>query len=442
VSKFEKLYSLLMKRSPDGEAELTPEVRDNIPANGLRIVSANAMQSSGDQLVNASTVLPWLFATLGVPHALTGLLVPIRESGSMLPQAFLTPLVLRVQYRKWIFIAGALIQALAVGAMALVAALVDGATAGISILIALAVFSLGRCLTSIASKDVQGRTIPKGERGQINGLATTASGFVAITLGLAIRFFGGESLSQVQLAWLLALGATFWVGVALLYSGIREPASEPETTPEQRSATSSNNFSGLYRLLRDDRKFRHFVTVRSLLLVSSLSPPLIVTLSIQYDAQSLAGLGGFVIASGIASLLGGRIFGRLADRSSKQLMSVGAAVASILVILTVLLAAIPDLLGGGWGTNLLFILVYFLLTLMHTGVRVGRKTYVIDMAEGDQRTAYVAVSNTALGLVLLLFGGISSALATIHIFWALLFLAATGLVGVYAGARLPEVSKR
>src|SRR5699024_3943716 len=273
--------------------------------------------------------------------------------------------------RKWIFIAGALIQALAVGAMALVAALVDGATAGISILIALAVFSLGRCLPSIASKDVQGRTIPKGERGQINRLATTASGCVAI------RFFGGESLSQVQLAWLLALGATFWVGVALLYSGIREPASEPETTPEQRSATSSNNFSGLYRLLRDDRKFRHFVTVRSLLLVSSLSPPLIVTLSIQYDAQSLAGLGGFVIASGIASLLGGRIFGRLADRSSKQLMSVGAAVASILVILTVLLAAIPDLLGGGWGTNLLFILVYFLLTLMHTGVRVGRKTYVI-----------------------------------------------------------------
>ena len=442
MSKYEKLYSLLMKRNPDGEAELTPEVRDSVPTNGLRIVSANAMQSSGDQLMNASTVLPWLFATLGVPHALTGLLVPIRESGSMLPQAFLTPLVQRARYRKWVFIAGALIQAFAVGAMALVAALVDGVSAGISILIALAVFSLGRCLTSIASKDVQGRTIPKGERGQINGLATTASGFVAITLGLAIRFFGGESLSQFQLAWLLALGAAFWVGVGLLYSGIREPAPEPEVTSSQRTTTTSNSFGDLYRLLRDDRAFRHFVTVRSLLLVSSLSPPLIVTLSIHHGAQSLAGLGGFVIASGIAALLGGRIFGRLADRSSKQLMSIGAAVASTLVILTVLLVAIPDLLGGGWGTNLLFILVYFLLTLIHTGVRVGRKTYVIDMAEGDQRTAYVAVSNTALGLVLLLFGGISSALATLHIYWALLFLAAAGLVGVYSGSRLPEVSKR
>src|SRR5699024_5061889 len=226
-----------MKRNLDGEDELPPETQKNVASNGMRIVSANALQSSGDQLVNAATVLPWLFATLGVPTALTGLHVPIRESGSMLPQALLTPLVLRVQYRKWVFIAGAFVQALAVGAMALIAALAAGLTAGISILLALAVFSLGRCLTSIASKDVQGRTVPKGERGQINGLATTASGIVAITLGLAIRFFGGESLSQVQLAWLLALGATFWVGVALLYSGIREPASEPETTPEQRSAT-------------------------------------------------------------------------------------------------------------------------------------------------------------------------------------------------------------
>src|SRR5699024_12558193 len=94
----------------------------------------------------------------------------------------------------------------------------------------------------------------------------------------------------------------------------------------------------------------------------------------------------------------------------------GDAVAVVVVILAVLVAALPDLRGGGLVTNLLFMLVYFLLTLMHTVVRVGRKTYVIDMAEGDQRTAYVAVSNTAVGLVLLLVGVVSSALATVHIY--------------------------
>lgn len=424
---------------------MPPKVRNTLASNGLRIVSANALQSSGDQMVNAATVLPWLFATLGVPPALTGLLVPIRESGSMLPQAFLTPVILRARYRKWVFVVGAIVQALSVGGMALTAALVEGLMAGLMILVALTGFSLGRCLTSISSKDVQGRTIPKGQRGQINGLATTAAGLVAITLGLAIRFFGGADLTNVQLAWLLAVAATLWVGVGLIYTRIREPATEAdhqelESDPSDMT-DSPNTFVNMYRLLRDDKPFRHFVTVRSLLLVSSLSPPFVVTLSIQQGADSLAGLGGFIIASGIAALVGGRIFGGLADRSSKQVMSIGAGLASAIVIITVIIAAIPDLLADGWITNLVFIAVYFALTLMHTGVRVGRKTYIVDMAEGNQRTTYVAVSNTALGLVLLLVGGISSALATIHIFWALLFLAASGLAGVIFGTRLPDVSR-
>src|SRR5690606_4408176 len=111
-----------------------------------------------------------------------------------------------------------------------------------------------------------------------------------------------------------------------------------------------------------------------------------------------------------------------------------------IIIATVVIVTLPDFSGEGRLANLLFIAVYFSLTLMHTGVRVGRKTYVVDMAEGDQRTRYVAVSNSAMGLVLLAVGGISSVLAIMHIVYALLFLALLGLVGVVAGARLPDVS--
>lgn len=440
----ERLYSALMKRNPEGAQQMPAEVRRNIAPNGLRLVLANGLQSSGDQTVNASTVLPWLFAALGVPAALTGVLVPIRESGSMLPQAFLTPLVLRVRYRKWIFITGALVQALAVAVMAATAALGEGLAAGIVIVAALAVFALGRSLCSISSKDVQGRTVPKGERGQINGLATSAAGIVAITLGLAIRLLGGEDLEPEQLAWLLAGGAVLWVGVAAVYVGVREPAGDAEqSNSESETSTNAGNwFTEMVQLLRDDKPFRNFVGVRSLLLVSSLSPPFIVALSIQSGAGGLAGLGGFIIASGIAALLGGRIFGRFADRSSKRLMSIGAGVASVIVIAIVIIVALPGFSGEGLLGNLLFIATYFSLTLMHTGVRVGRKTYVVDMAEGDQRTTYVAVSNSAMGLILLIVGGISSLLALIHIFWALLLLALMGLVGVFAGAKLPEVSAR
>lgn len=464
-----RLYTALMRRDQDAEAALGEHARANLPGNALRLVGAHALQSSGDQTVNASTVLPWLFHALGVPAALTGLLVPIREAGSMLPQAMLTPVVLRVRKRKWVFVTGALVQAVAVAAMALTAVVGSGLGAGVAILGALAIFSLGRSLTSMSAKDVQGRTLPKGQRGQINGLSTTAAGVVAITLGVALRLVGGGELSAGQIAWLLAAGAVLWVAAAAVYAGVREPvdddaASPPASSPARAEprvhrrapssghapsskhappsgrAPSSNWLADSVQLLREDKPFRNFVLVRSLLLVSALSPPFLVTLAAGTGAGAISGLGGFVIASGLSALVGGPIAGRLADRSSRNLMALGAATASAVLVLVVVLTLLPAFDGGsGWGAAL-FVGSYFALTLIHTGVRVGRKTYLVDMAEGDQRTRYVAVSNSAMGVILLLAGGLSTALSAAGVHWALVFLAALGVLGVVTARRLPDVS--
>ncbi|MDO5634182.1 MAG: MFS transporter [Micrococcus sp.] len=449
----DRVYTALIRqRDEQALDELPDAVRRDVPANGTRMVAAHALQSSGDQAVSPSTVLPWVFATLGVPSALVGLLVPLRESGSMLPQALLTPVVLRARHRKWVFVAGSAIQAAAVAGMAAATALGQGLTAGILILVALAVFAFGRCLCSISSKDVKGRTIPKGERGQITGLATTAAGVVAITLGLLLRVLGGEQLSAATLAWVLAAGAALWVGVALVYASITEPADDPAArtpaTDTQNNGDSTGHDSdhdtgprtGLLALLREDREFRSFVTVRSLLLVTSLSPPFIVALALQSGTDALAGLGGFIIASGVASLVGGRLFGPMADRSSRRVMSLAAGIGSVAVLAVVGAAALPAVSEGGLAATVVFVGGYFAVTLMHTGVRVGRQTYIVDMATGDQRTAYTAVSNTVLGVVLLVVGGISSLLALIHVSVALAFLAVMGLLGVVLGRRLPEVS--
>lgn len=434
----QRIHARLIKRDLEAESALPEATRSALPGNSLRLIGANALQSSGDQAVNASTVLPWLFHALGVPAVLTGALVPIRESGSMLPQAFLTPLVVRVRRRAHVFIAGAIIQAVSVAVMAGAAALTTGLTAGIIIVAALAVFSLGRCLGSISSKDVQGRTMPKGERGQVNGLATTASGLVAISLGLAVRALG-EDLDVPVLAAILGLGAVLWVLVALVYSGIREPLDDPAEEPAGKVDDGPGWFAQTLTLLREDRDFRAFVTVRGFLLVSSLSPPFIVTLAVRAGAPALTGLGGFIIASGLAALLGGRVFGRMADRSSKRLMTIGAGLASIVLIALVLVVTVLDLDGGSLMTYAIFVSSYFLVTMLHTGVRVGRKTYVVDMAEGDQRTTYVAVSNSAMGVILLVVGAVSSAIAGFGVEWALLFLAGLGLLGVVSSLRLPEV---
>jgi hypothetical protein len=54
---------------------------------------------------------------------------------------------------------------------------------------------------------------------------------------------------------------------------------------------------------------------------------------------------------------------------------------------------------------------YFLLNVAHAGVRVGRKTHLIDIATPDNRARYVAVSNTFIGIMLIA-GGAFGAIAT------------------------------
>lgn len=421
-------YHRLVDADPEAEAELGGS--DRVASGGLRLIGANALQSAGDQVVNAKTVLPWLFAVLGAPAALMALLVPIRESGSMLPQAALTPWVLRAPRRTRVWMLGAAVQGLSALAMAAVALLLTGVVAGAAVLVALAVFAIGRALCSMAGKDVQGRAVPKGQRGQVTGIATAVSGVAAVGVGVLLHLLGPD-LSAGALAAFLAAAALTWVVGVVVYAGIPEEVPEgelPEPAPWVRE---------LVDLVRHDGAFRHFVLARALLLVSALAPPFLVTLAVAEGSTLLAGLGSFVIAQGVASFIGGRVFGARSDRSSRMVMTRGSLAASlvVLVVVGVVLLDRPAL------TVPVLVAGYFLISLVHVGVRVARKTYVVDMAEGDQRTKYVAVANTAMGLILLVTGGISAGLATFGEVPALVFLAVLGLVGGVVSWRLPEVSR-
>lgn len=86
----------------------------------------------------------------------------------MVPQAALVPVVRRAARRKWVWVTGTAGMAAAVVAMAVFAASTGGSAAGWGILTSLAAFAVARSLASISSKDVLGRTVPKGQRGRVN----------------------------------------------------------------------------------------------------------------------------------------------------------------------------------------------------------------------------------------------------------------------------------
>lgn len=395
--------------------------------NARRFVWSNGLQNIGDQLVAPKTVLPWLFGAAGVPAVLTSFLVPIRESGSMLPQAFLSPWVTSRRSRKRVWLIGSWGQAAAAGLIALSALLLDGTPLGAAVLILLAAHALFRSLCSLAGKDVQGRTISKGRRGDITGRATALAGGFTLAIGLILTFLP-NNLPQWTIAALLAVGASMWALASLVFGGIDEPEAEPE-------AKDGQSMKDMWALVKGDRDLQKFLVVRSLMLVTALSTPFIVVMA-GNEGADLTGLGAFIIASGGASLLGGRVSGRLSDRSSKSTMAWAAGVASTVIVALVISARFAPAGVNAWVMPLGF----FLVNLAHTAVRVSRKTYLVDMADGDKRTMITGASNTVMGVVLLVVGAVSSAIAVLGPQAALIFLAVVGYAGVIGARNLKEVS--
>ena len=427
----------------DSDSRSTPGDLPHESHNARRFVIANGVQNLGDQLVAAKTVLPWLFQAAGVPAALTALLVPIRESGSMLPQAALTPWVLNSPSRKKLWIIGGIVQALAALGIAVAAVAMESLALGLVVLVLLGVLSIGRALCSITGKDVQGQTISKGKRGVVTGRATTLGGAATLIVGGLLLFVGDVDLTAIVI--LLSIGAASLAVASVVFTGIVEPSerqqAERQSSKEHSAKSDSREhmrwWSDTWALFFNDAQFRNFVIVRSLMLVSALSTSFIVALSHSVGNDSLSGLAGFVLASGLASLLGGVVSGRLSDISSRRVMSIGAAIASALLVLIVASAQfLPQQISF-----YLLPIGFFAINLVHTGIRIARKTYVVDMAEGDQRTLYVASANTLMGVVLLLVGGVSAVIAVFGNQAALLFLAAVGFIGTWRAGKLPEVSR-
>ena len=316
--------------------------------------------------------------------------------------------------------------------MAAAAFRLEGAMAGAVILGLLVCFSLARGLNSIASKDVLGKTVPKTRRGRLGGYAASVSGAISLAVGGALLWWG-QGAGPVLLGGLLAVAAACWLLATVVYGGIQE---DPGSTGG--GANGITEALGKLRLLRDEPDFGRFVLARALLLVSALSSPFVVLLARGNGIGGWEGLPLFLLAAGAASLLSSPFWGRFADASSRRTMIASGSLASAVALAAIATDAWLDGAAGGW----VLVGLFFVLGVAHDGVRLGRKTYLVDLAGGNKRTDYVAVSNTAMGVLLLVTGAITGAVGTASVPAALAVLAGMGLAGAWLCLRLPEVQQR
>ena len=426
----EQLYNFIANEE-DARAckDIPEEACQEVPRNFFLILASNVLTKLGDLLVNPKTVLAWMVSAVGAP-ALVAWLVPIRESGSMIPQMVIGAWVRQKPVRKWFWTLGSFGQAVSVLMMAASIWFLDGYAAGTGVVVALIVFSLARGFCSVSMKDVQGKCIPKKRRGRLSGLASTLGGTLTVVL-TALLFFDRGDPGVGFYAVLLILAASLWVIAGFLFASVDEYTGE---TGGGGSALSQA-FKSL-SLLRDDAPFRHFVITRSLLLCSALAAPYFVVLA-QNSNDSGWLLGVFLLASSLASSLSASVWGWMADDSSRAVMIRGALFTSGACLTVGVVAwAAGDAEWVGW----FYPFGFFILSVAHAGVRLGRKTYLVDMAGGNKRTDYTSVSNTVIGVLLVLTGAMTAAISLISEVAVIFTLGLMGLAGALSATRLKEVS--
>lgn len=427
-SLYEKLFN-------DEDARACRDIDEaacrEVPHNFRRLLTGHAASKLADTLASPKTVLTWLLTGLGAPAALVAWLVPIREAGSMLPQLLIGGWVRRLPLRKQVWALGSVAQGLALFGMAVTALWMDGLGGGLAVLGWLALFSLARAFCSVAAKDVMGKTMAKQRRGRVTGISSSVAGGIALGAGVLLAGLS-KADDRTMTVSLVALAGAVWMVAAAAFARLQETPGETDGGINGIAAALKS-----LRLIADDPPFRHFVISRALLLVSALAAPYFLVLARETDTGGtlLAGLGSFVIAAGLADLLSSPFWGRFADISARRTMQWAGGFASLLTLAVVSVAVgAPDLADQpGW-----YPLVFFLLSVAHAGVRLGRKTYLVDLGRGNRRTAYVSVSNTVIGALLLLSGLLGLLTVWIGTTGLLLVLAGLGLAGVAMAQRLPE----
>lgn len=432
-SQIERLYDFITT-DEDGRScdAISEEACTEVPRNFLLNALNGTATKLAEQIASPSLVLPWFLAALGAPAALAGLLVPIRRGGSLLPQLAVAGRIRGFKKRKWFWVSAGLVQAVALLLMVLITPTLPALGAGLVVVLLLGVFSVASGVGSVSYKDVLAKTVPKGRRGTLLATRATAGGLLALGAGLLLRSYVADVSLLTPYLLLIAVASMLWFVAALIFAAIQE---EDGATEGSRNALAEAKAG--FSLLHDVPGFRRFIMARGLLLTVTLSIPFYALHAKALTGSTASSLGIFVIATSLAQVLSSPFWGRFSDRSSRTVMMLGGGTAVAAGVAALMFGRLP----ASWQNASLYGAIFLLLGMAQAGVRLGRKTYLVDAAPAEDRPLYVAVSNTLIG-ALTLAGG---ALGLVSTFFGLPVLLAlfVGLafLGIVVSWQMPEADE-
>jgi hypothetical protein len=384
-----------------------------------------------EQVSGPNIVIPWLLTIIGAPAWSMGLVMPMKQAFSLIPQLFAAGYIRRLAVRKHVWTSAGVLQALCLFAMIPAGLFLSPVFGALVILLLLAVFSTASGTASVAFQDVLGKTIDKGRRGGLLSARALVGGILTIAAGLII----GKPHVDVgnhAVYYMVACGAFLWFASAMFFGAIKEDAG---ATEGGRNAIEEAG-AGFLNFKRF-KGFRLHLYVRALLLAVEVAVPYFVLFANQKIESTAGAVGMFITAIGISQLISSPFWGKLADKTSRTVLIYSGVISAAAsgVALFALVVSNHTLSFGLIGLS------FLMIGLAESGVRLGRKTYIVDAAPKAERPTFTAFSNSLIGVLALGTSFLGIVADKYGSPYAVAVLGVVSLAGAFLAVLMPEAEE-
>ncbi len=405
---------------------------DRVRANFWCHVTRGAFASSGGQLIGGTDFLAVLVTVLGFQPVVLGFLTTMQALGQLL-QLFTAPRIEAVPRKKRLIVYLDLCKWVPpiVCAIALVLYAQEAPVIALVVIAAVTfIMAVAGTVTTAPELDLIAETVPSQLVSKIFGFSNALSAAIALTLAALV----GLLLDQV--AFPFNYSSVYLVTAIVLmlsWLAFRLVDEIPQTKAQPSRQRSLEYFGDLFRVLRDDRRYRIYLTYEALRKIGVYSGVFYTLVAVQHHGVDPAfAVGTFLAVRQVAYMSGFVGFPLLSARIGlRPVLAIG--------VLLYASAAIGATIAtsGIW-----FAAVIFTDALGSTITQATGTAFAIRIYPSQRRVGYVTLTSlvfTPLGILLpLSFGLAIQTFGYVPVFWTsamLLFASLIPLSRCVAGER-------
>lgn len=363
--------------------------------NGVFIAISEAM-------TDLNLIMTALLSQLTTSSVLIGLLAPLRDTGWFLPQLFISNQVERVHHKIVFYRAATVFRIAGWVALSLCLLFIEDRNLLLWAFVGcMVVVSFSGGVGGLGYMTVTAKVVPAARRGLLFGLRELIGGGLSVVMGGVGALILSGQLSGMPNRFPHNYGALF--AVATVFFAIGSVAFglivEPPDIVTSRVTPLGQQLRRAWQVLKTDAHFRHFMFTRVAVLFARAGLPFITVY-----AKRHMGLGDGFVASLVSVTLGSALvaslaLGRLNDRRGSGFVLTIASLLGIAQCACALLLLLAP-------STVLLIVAYVFGGVSTVGYNISFMPLLFEVIphneHTDQRPLYIGLTNTMLGLVLLL----------------------------------------